>query len=163
MRGVNDSEVTDFVNWALESKIDLRFIEYMATRNSGWCKEKYISEEEIREKLNLNLEPDNDNTDIRGPARRYRMKGYPGRISFISAVSRSFCRTCNRLRLTSSGELLGCLFRDNRVSLLPLLREKRTVDEIADFIRRSVSCEEFRKIPDARLEEFKPSMKAVGG
>jgi len=163
MRGINDHEIKSFIDWGLNRKIDLRLIEYMPTQSTFWSTESYMAEEEMRQMIGMKLVPDTNTHDINGPARRYIVKGYPGRISFISAVSREFCGTCNRLRLTSSGELIGCLFRDKSVSLLPVLREKRTVEEIADFIKHVTSDVGFRRIPGANVCDFRPSMQAVGG
>jgi len=163
MRGINDHEIKNFINWGLDKRIDLRFIEYMPTQGAFWSTERYIAEEEMHQKIGMKLIPDTNTKDINGPARRYRVKGYPGRISFISAVSREFCKTCNRLRLTSSGELYGCLFRNKRVSLLPVLHDKGTVREVADFIQHVTSSEGFRRIPGINACDFRPSMKAVGG
>jgi len=163
MRGINDNEVENFINWALERKIDLRFIEFMNTQNSGWDDKKYISEREIRERINMDLAPYNNPSDIHGPARCYRIKGYPARISFISSVSHNFCKACNRLRLLSSGHLIGCLFRDDRVNLLPLLCNGCTVEEIGSFILKTVSTESFRRLPDSSGDHYKPLMNVIGG
>jgi cyclic pyranopterin phosphate synthase len=163
MRGINDHEICDFGRWALNRKIDLRFIEYMPVRSVRWGVEKYISENEIRDNLKLDLEPDSEESDIHSPARCFKVKGYPGRISFISAQSRAFCGTCNRLRLTSSGELIGCLFREKRYNLKPLLVLGKSIQEIAHSIHTVVSESEFRRLPMKENDTSIPYMKVVGG
>ena len=163
MRGINDNEVSDFAAWALPREIDLRFIEYMPTQDNSWGNDRFFSESEVRERLKLDLIPDMDEANYSGPAVTYRVKGYPGRISFISAVSHSFCKACNRLRVISSGDMVGCLFRTDRVNLLSILENSNSPEEIASFIREAVSGERFRQIPDIIGGDYRPAMKAVGG
>ncbi len=163
IRGSNDHEIPDFIDWGISRKIDLRLIEYMPTQNIFWSTNSFIAEEEMHQMIGLKLIPDENATDINGPARRYKVDGYPGRVSFISAVSRSFCKSCNRLRLTSSGHLIGCLFGNERVDLLPLLREGRSIGEIAESISRIVSVAGFRRSTGVFDGNFRPLMKAVGG
>jgi len=163
IKGFNDTEVNDFANWALKRRIDLRFIEFMPTRYGDWEERKLIPESDMREMLNLDLVPDYENEDIHSPARSYRVEGYPGRISFISAMSRSFCKSCNRLRLTSEGKLIGCLFGNKNIDLRPLLTENLTVDEIADYVRKTIALEGVRQIPFEKGAIYQPVMKSVGG
>lgn len=163
MRGVNDREVDDFAVWAVKRKIDLRFIEYMPTQNTGWGVERFVSESEIRSRLTLDLEPEEADTDSQGPARRYVVKGYPGRISFISALSNNFCRSCSRLRVTSSGRLVGCLFREDSADMLPLLRRRAALNEMVNFIRDALTLPNFRHLPGVVGENYQPDMRKVGG
>lgn len=107
MRGVNDHEVNAFAKWALENGFELRFIEYMPTKSSNGYSGKFISEADIRAKIDLDLAPDICNSVSAGPARMFKVNGYPGRIGFISALSQKFCESCNRLRLTADGRLIG--------------------------------------------------------
>jgi cyclic pyranopterin phosphate synthase len=164
MRGVNESEIPRFARWALERRVDLRFIEFMPTQASNWGRERFISEAEIRDRIDLDLQEEHLYRNDSGPARSFHCRGYPGRVSFVSAVSRSFCNRCNRLRLTSRGDLLGCLFQDNSVNLRQLLSDGRTTDQIASDIRSVVSSSDFRRRPgDTSIGELRPSMRALGG
>ncbi len=135
MRGVNDKELGDFAEWALSRRIDLRFIEYMPTNRAFWGEERFISEIEIREMIGVQLQKDNHPYDVNGPATRHTAEGYPGRISLISAMSHAFCKACNRIRLTSQGDIIGCLFGEARVSLVDMVRDNCTPGEIAHFIQ----------------------------
>ncbi len=164
MRGINDSEIPRFVEWALPRKIDLRFIEFMPTDQSGWGEHLYVSEDEIKNKTGINLKEIPSGDQGSGPARSYRYENYPGRISFISAVSRCFCDGCNRLRLTARGELLGCLFQDRKIDLKEFLVSGLTDEKIAENIRLAVNVPEFRRSPgDVSIADTEPFMRGIGG
>jgi len=163
MRGVNDTEVGKFANWALENGFELRFIEYMPTKSNIDYSGKYICEADIRAKINLDLQPDNSSSVSAGPARMFKVNGYPGRIGFISALSQNFCESCNRLRLAADGRLIGCLFQDNSVDLISKLRSGMSVNDLADFVRDIVSKSEFKNEGDFSETGFRPEMKTIGG
>ena len=124
MRGTNDDEIQDFVRYILERDIELRFIELMA---SGWKnmadEERFMPTSEIMEKVKEvgDLVPVKQRVGG-GPATIYRIKGGLGSIGFISAVSKAFCSTCNRLRLTSDGRLRSCLLSGGEVDVKDILR-----------------------------------------
>ncbi len=131
MRGQNDDEILDFVRYILERDIELRFIELMA---SGWKNmvdaDRFMSSSEIMAKIEEigELIPIKERIGG-GPATIYRMKGSLGSIGFISAVSKPFCRTCNRLRLTSDGKLRSCLLSGGEVDVKSLLRSSQLSDD----------------------------------
>ncbi len=124
MRGDNDDEIHDFVRYIMERDIELRFIELMA---SGWKdmvdEDRFMPTSEIMERVREvgELVPDKQRIGG-GPATIYRIKGALGSIGFISAVSKPFCSTCNRLRLTSDGKLRSCLLTGGEVDIKDILR-----------------------------------------
>lgn len=131
MRGDNDDEIHDFVRYIMERKIELRFIELMA---SGWKnmadEERFIPASEIKQKV----EEIGELIPVKkrfggGPATIYKIKGALGTIGFISAVSNPFCKTCNRLRLTSDGKLRSCLLTGGEVDVKDILRSGITNKE----------------------------------
>ncbi len=131
MRGDNDDEIHDFVRYILERDIELRFIELMA---SGWKnmvdEERFIPASEIMEKVQEigELVPVKQRVGG-GPATIYKIKGALGSIGFISAVSKPFCNTCNRLRLTSDGRLRSCLLSGGEVDVKDILRTSNLNEE----------------------------------
>jgi molybdenum cofactor biosynthesis protein A len=164
MRDVNDGEVRRFALWALEHRIDLRFIEFMPAQGSKWGRALFVSEDEVKNRIGIDLIPQPMAGNDAGPATSYSVAGAPGRISFISAVSRCFCGTCNRLRLTSAGKLMGCLFLDNGANLWRLPADDADTDEIAWHIRRIVGSPGFRRMPrGTHIRTFNPFMRRVGG
>lgn len=164
MRGINDHEIPRFAEWALPRNIDLRFIEFMPANSPGWGEELFVGEDEIRRKLNLKLEPLIMENLRSGPARVFKHGDFPGRIGFVSAISRSFCAKCNRLRLTSRGDLLGCLYDGSSIELGPIVKETGSIDELASMIEYSFKEKLYRKSPDINIMNgFKPSMREIGG
>lgn len=97
-------------------------------------KDAFVSEAEVRQRIESELgalEPVDRGLEAGvGPAEMYRLtKGNPrGRIGFISAMSKPFCSTCNRLRLTATGVLRSCLFEGGEVDLQPILRGEGAAD-----------------------------------
>ena len=165
MRGQNDDEILDFVRYIRERDIELRFIELMA---SGWKNmvdaDRFIPSAEIMEKIQEigELVPVKERVGG-GPATIYRMKGSLGSIGFISAVSKPFCSTCNRLRLTSDGKLRSCLLSGGEVDIKNILRSSSlSEEELADKL-----TETFIKVttmkPIVHSGENKAVMNQIGG
>ena len=166
-RGVNDAQVDDFVHAARAMPVDLRFIEFMPVGESPeagalWTPERFWPAAEIRAEIErrARLEPEPPADGDAGPARMFRVVGGRGRIGFITAVSGHFCGACNRLRLTSDGNLRACLFDDREYPLRPLLRDPKTTD--ADIVRiLRAACDE-KPIGADLLQARRPG-RAVAG
>jgi cyclic pyranopterin phosphate synthase len=129
MRGMNDDEVADFAALTRHMPLSVRFIEFMPLGRSGLTDEPakaMVTEAEIRtaiEAAHGTLEPVRRDTETGvGPAKVWTLPNAAGRIGFISAMSKPFCDTCNRLRLTPEGLLRSCLFDGGEVDLKPILR-----------------------------------------
>ena len=123
MRGLNDDEVLDFVRFALDRPLTVRFIELMPlAANPELPGDAFVPMSEIRRAVDGShrLEPI-DTGRLAGPAREFSVDGGAGRIGFISPVSEPFCDWCNRLRLTSCGNLRACLASEAAVPMRPLL------------------------------------------
>jgi cyclic pyranopterin phosphate synthase len=164
MRGINDDDVSPLAEWALERDIDLRFIEFMPTSDSNWAENRFISEMEIRKRVDLPLEPVDTVERSHGPASSYHVPGRPGRISFISAVSRSFCSACNRLRVTSRGDLYGCLFQSQNVNVRRFLQEPGGDRRLDEYLTALFQSRDFRREPtEQSITSFEPFMRGLGG
>jgi len=143
IRGINDDEVEDFVRLALERPLNIRFIEFMPSGEElkDNYRDKFISVLEIKEKLikKYLLDPVKIST-ANGPAKYYQIKGGQGTIGFITALSQHFCKTCNRIRLTSEGKLRPCLFSNMEVNIKQAIRNAKTDDKIirSKIIRNSI-------------------------
>ncbi len=142
MRGINDDEIVDMARWSLSAPIDIRFIELMPT--SGWAKDKheqcYMPVDEVRGQVEkIGSLVDVPQIETRGPATYARLPGAKGRIGFISALSHSFCSTCNRLRLTADGKLRACLFADQEVDIKGPLRSGADRDALTGIIQSTAS------------------------
>jgi len=136
LKGVNDDEFIDFARLTLTEPLQIRFIEFMPIGASSlWDKGKYISSQEIMERLKPlgPLEPV-EAKRMDGPARIYRFAGAAGSVGFISPISHHFCDRCNRLRLTSEGRLRSCLLSDQETDLRKSLRSGATDEEVRGLI-----------------------------
>jgi cyclic pyranopterin phosphate synthase len=138
VRGFNEDELFDFVEFADEYELAVRFIEYMPFCGNEWQQQGFIPSWELKKRLEdlYELIPLSD--DPFAAARTYRIAGHKGSIGFISPVSESFCRSCNRLRLTSDGYLRPCLHREIEVDLKGPLRNGASDDELAKLFLEAV-------------------------
>lgn len=126
------------VEMAKDSPLDVRFIEMMPI---GYGADAYlVSNDTLMKELEEiygDIEPDYD-IKGNGPAVYYKIPGFRGSIGFISAIHGKFCSTCNRIRLTSVGEIKSCLCFDNGVSLKDAIRN-RDSSEINRLLRESIA------------------------
>ncbi|MFH1914450.1 MAG: GTP 3',8-cyclase MoaA [Pseudomonadota bacterium] len=126
MKGVNDDELPAFVEFARTRPIDMRFIEFMPVGlETGWSDASVWSAGDILAQASALTELVPSQLNGSGPARTFDIQGGLGRIGLISPYTNHFCDTCNRLRLTSDGDLRTCLFSDKVYRLRPVLRHPR--------------------------------------
>ena len=124
MRGSNDDEAVDLVQFAIDKKIDISFIEEMPLGEVDHAREStFVSNVDTLKLLQntFNLIPSAETTG--GPARYWRVVDSATKIGFISPHSHNFCESCNRVRITCKGELYLCLGQEDKIELMPLLRE----------------------------------------
>ncbi len=124
MRGSNDDEAADLVQFAIDKKIDISFIEEMPLGEVDHTRvSTFVSNADTLKLLEsqFNLLPSTETTG--GPARYWRVADTHTKIGFISPHSHNFCESCNRVRITCKGELYLCLGQEDKVDLMPLLRE----------------------------------------
>ena len=143
IRGINDDEVEDFIRLTLGRPLNIRFIEFMPSGEElkDNYRDKFISVLEIKESLaeKYSFRPIDINSG-NGPAKYYQIKGGQGTIGFITALSQHFCKTCNRIRLTSEGKLRPCLFSNMEVDIKQAIRNAKTDDKIirSKIIRNNI-------------------------
>jgi cyclic pyranopterin phosphate synthase len=121
--GINDDEIRDFAALTQSLPLHVRFIEYMPIGKTDIPVTRQLLTPEIKAAIEEmgELIPV-ESLLLDGPAARYRFKGAPGEIGFISPVSRHFCQTCNRIRLTANGRLRPCLLSDESIDIASPLR-----------------------------------------
>ena len=167
--GLNDDEVTDFAAMTLEQNLDMRFIEYMPLEEAKGCAMGsgnfgFVSNATTKERIAARfgaLEALETGDGMKGPAEVFRLKGAAGRLGFISAMSAPFCKKCDRLRLTATGEIRSCLLDGGGISIKPLLRNGGTRADIIQAFRESANIKpevhkDWADIPAA-------SMSRIGG
>lgn len=124
MKGINDHEAVNLVNFAINKKMDISFIEEMPLGDIQHTrKDTYISNDEVLKKLqhHFNLIPTTLTSG--GPAKYWQVANQATKVGFISPHSHNFCDTCNRVRVSSKGELFLCLGHEEKIELMPLLRQ----------------------------------------
>ncbi len=139
MRGVNADEVADLARLTLEKPFEVRFIELMPT--NGWSPAehaaRFVPLAEIVRMVEavgpLREEPGRSGSF--GPARLFSLPQAPGKVGFIAPLSRHFCGSCNRLRLTADGKLRPCLFSEDEIDLKTPLREGAAKEELQAIFR----------------------------
>jgi cyclic pyranopterin phosphate synthase len=125
LKGRNEDEVVDLVNFVRQRQIDIAFIEEMPLGLVDHDRElSFCSSDDLREAISKTyaLTPLGDPQGSAGPARYYSMADSPSRIGFISPHSNNFCHLCNRVRVTVEGRLLLCLGNEHSVDLRAILR-----------------------------------------
>lgn len=124
MRGINDDEAFDLVQFAMDKHIDISFIEEMPLGEVNHTRgHTFVSNADTlnRLKSKYSLLPSTHSSG--GPAKYWRVANTQTRIGFISPHSHNFCESCNRVRITCQGELYLCLGQEDKIELMPLLRE----------------------------------------
>ena len=145
LRGINDDETIDFARMSASRGWHVRFIEFMPFGMPEAESLATVSAREIQERIQSlgKLEPHTGDTG-NGPARYFRLPGAEGTIGFITPMTEHFCDTCNRLRLTSDGQLRPCLLDDDEVNLKEPLRNGAGTDELKLLIQQAVAIKRER-------------------
>ncbi|MGI6484786.1 MAG: GTP 3',8-cyclase MoaA [Thermoanaerobacterales bacterium] len=138
MRGFNDDEIGDFVNLTRDYPVYVRFIELMPLGESV-LDERFVSVEEIKQHIDLELEETNVSAGA-GPARYYKVRGAAGAVGFITPISKHFCSSCNRVRLTADGKLKPCLESDIEIDIKNALRENKGKKELQRLFKEALMC-----------------------
>lgn len=166
MRGVNDDEFCDLLQFAHERNAQMRFIEYMPMGEARFdTQNKFISAAKVRELLSarFDLEPEYSR-NANDPARIWVCRKTGARAGFITSISEHFCETCNRVRLTAEGGLRPCLHQDAEVDVKRVLRASCDDAQIAQAFRDAANL----KWAGHHINDFIPlysakEMVAIGG
>lgn len=163
MRGINDHEVLDFAELSRRRPWAVRYIEYMPTiREQAW-RSQLVSGMEILDRLHRNYPLIPLSRELYcGPAQPYQISGALGTIGIITPISDHFCSACNRIRVTSTGQVKSCLFSNEAVDLKPHLAVG--IDSIRHVLRKIITSKPARHDllrDDSSNASF--SMAKIGG
>ena len=158
MKGINDHEIFDLIEFAIKKNIDISFIEEMPLGTTEFSrKSTFTSNDEILEKIKTNYLIDKIEYRTGGPAEYWQILGTKSRIGLISPHSHNFCEDCNRVRISCKGELFLCLGQDDKIELMPLLRKYPNNDQpIKDAILNSMEIKP--KSHEFNLDQSKPAV-----
>ena len=167
MRDLNEDEAVPLARFCLEHGYQIRFIEQMPLdAQHGWRRDNMVTADEILSALSEEFSLTPDDPDARGsaPAEAFLVDGGPARIGVIGSVTRPFCGSCDRVRLTADGQIRNCLFATTESDLRGALRAGASDAEIAERWRRAVAS----KLPGHGINDpgfLQPArpMSAIGG
>ena len=171
MRGTNDNEVIDFIEWTRSTPVHVRFIEFMPFGGNQWEWNKGVSEEEVLQLTTNEFGPFGFQRIADRPndtSRNFRLKDGVGTFAIISSVTNPFCDTCNRIRLTADGKIKNCLFSNSETDLLTPYRNGQPIKELIyesivnkKKVRAGMST--FEELSDPSVHSEARSMVSIGG
>ena len=141
LKGVNDHEIPDFIQWALDHPLqELRFIEFMPLCGTGWKPQHVCPMTNTIEDLIQNYGGELINQEKDSVAESYHIhhKGKKARVGFIRTMSKPFCGHCSRIRLSADGTLRPCLFSHNGTSLKKIIEQGANDEAIIKAIQDTV-------------------------
>ena len=165
LKGVNADEAPALLEWALANNLALRFIEQMPLDAGGiWERSALVTADDIYADLSTRYELTPCNGRGSSPAEEFFVNGGPATVGIIGSVTRPFCGACDRLRLTSDGQLRSCLFSLEEMDLRTAMRNGASDEDIAARFRKTVAG----KLPghginDPKFIQPQRPMSAIGG
>lgn len=159
IKGFNDDEIEDFVNFTRHQKIDVRFIELMPLgESSDYAQDRYLSNAEVLKRIPALIPI--IKADRSSPADYYQLKGAKGRVGLINPISNHFCGGCNRLRITTDGKIKPCLHSDYEIDLIALKKMGMTDKEI---LKKAIYDKPERHHIKEDKKQLSRNMNEIGG
>lgn len=135
MKGLNDSEINDFIEWTKYEPVHVRFIEFMPFAGNRWTSNKVFTMQQMLEVIESKYNVVRLQDEKHDTAKGYKVPGHAGTFAVISTMSANFCGDCNRMRLTADGKMKNCLFSEKETDLLSALRSG---NDIVSLIHQSI-------------------------
>jgi len=139
MKGLNEDEINDFIEWTKATPVHVRFIEFMPFTGNRWTSNKVFSYHEILETIEKKYAFSPLEGKPHDTAKAFSVPGHAGTFAVISTMTEPFCGTCNRMRLTADGKLKNCLFSSYETDLLTPLRNG---EDILPLIQTNIKAKE---------------------
>tara|TARA_B110001450_G_scaffold120661_1_gene113741 strand:- start:108 stop:965 length:858 start_codon:yes stop_codon:yes gene_type:complete len=166
LKGVNDTnkDFEKFGNFIKENKINFRFIELMQTGdNLNYFNKNHVSSKVFKDYLEKNNWVYQTNGKDAGPALNYIHPEYSGKFGLIAPYSKGFCKTCNRLRITSRGDLRLCLFGNTGISIRHLLQNDDQKKNLIDLIIKQLHLKKESHYLELGDTGITPNLSSTGG
>lgn len=164
MKGVNDDEILDFIAWAKDLPVNLRFIEYMPFPENHWSTGGLLPYAEMRRIIAPHYELVPRLGEVSAVGKDFTIAGHASMISFVTSMTESFCSSCNRLRLTADGNIKACLFHPDERSLRDSMRQGGDDDKLTEIIAAAVGAKGAAHAPMETLSQgANRAMIAIGG
>ena len=135
MKGMNDSEINDFIEWTKDTPVQVRFIEFMPFSGNRWTSNKVFTWQQILDVVESKYPIVRLTDELHDTAKKYTVPGHAGSFAVISTMTSPFCSGCNRMRLTADGKMKNCLFSKEETDLLTAFRKG---EDILPLIQKSV-------------------------
>ena len=169
IRGWNDDEILQFANFARNTGIIVRFIEFMPLDGRGiWKSELVFSKKEMIDRIEANIGKLNpmQEEEKSAPVKLYSFADGIGAVGFIPSITEPFCDQCDRIRLTSDGKFLTCLFQNPGHDIKSLLRKGASDDELGQYLIDCMKKKQEGIVSLIRINGLKPKlnlMHTIGG
>ena len=166
LKGINDTheEFEKFGNFIKNNKIDFRFIELMQTGdNLDYFKKNHVSSKIFKDYLEKNNWISQTFGKDAGPSLNFIHPEYQGKFGLIAPYSKDFCQTCNRLRITSRGDLRLCLFGNTGISIRHLLQDDAQKNELVDLIIKQLHLKKESHYLELGDTGITPNLSSTGG
>ena len=168
MKGLNDHEINNFIEWTKDLAVHVRFIEFMPFEGNRWTSNQVFTMDDMLQLIGQKYNPIRLKDDIHDTAKKFAIEGHQGTFAIISTMSAPFCSTCNRMRLTADGKMKNCLFSQKETDLLTAFRNG---EDVLPLIQESIASKakelggqftkDFEKIQIEDLQNR--SMISIGG
>lgn len=163
--GMNDQEIVPMARYFKETPFILRYIEYMDVgASNGWKMQEVISSAEVVRRISAEMPLENiPPRNISDTAERWRYKDGPGEIGLISSVTKAFCHSCVRARISTEGVLYTCLFASGGYDLRALLRDGKSDREISTAIAHlwRARNDRYSELRSAETNGLAPSARKI--
>ena len=164
LKGINDDEIEDMIEFCIEHDFTLRFIETMPMGDTGRnAASHYLSLQDVKNRLAERYELIPGVMPGGGPARYVQVAGSQLRIGFITPISQHFCETCNRVRLAVDGTLYLCLGQEHKFEFRPLLRDGISDAELLDAVQYAITLKPERHEFNDKPQQVVRFMAKTGG
>lgn len=169
IKGTNEHEIPDFINWTIKQNVHVRFIEFMPFDGNQWNWDKKVAASEMMQIAERSIAKENIvkiEDAANDTARNYQLTNGIGTFGFISSVTNPFCDTCNRIRLTADGKIKNCLFSQDETDLLSAYRNGTDLEAL---IRENIGNKKKERGGNVAFDEnFVETMKnrsmiSIGG
>ena len=140
LKGINDNEILNLVNWCGENKFSLTFIEVMPMGEIGEKRsDQYMPLTEVKSLIQTKYSLTEDSLRTGGPARYVHCHETDQKIGFITPHTHNFCELCNRVRITCTGEMYMCLGQQDKADLKSPLRKSENDQLLKHVIYEAIS------------------------
>ncbi len=164
MKGVNDDEFIDLVNYCGDMGFTLRFIETMPVGSTGRnASSNYLDLQQVISTLSKEFDLIPGVMSGGGPARYYKVRDNDLHIGFITPISQHFCESCNRVRLSVDGSLYLCLGDEHKFELRPLLRQGISDQALEEVIEEAMGLKPEKHVFNENPDQVVRFMSMTGG